>query len=177
MYIGSAVKDNAGGASRYGENLPVLLKLCTVLVQQAADAPQCRDIIQQISSLRAQYDAKLAAGQDFLLVAKLGTQLQGLEKKSAQLPLSDEDYLTLAARHAALVQRVTEQCRELTRAKDYAALGPLSAKLQELKALDLSWIAGTSKEDDGENDPAVVAIRSDEDDGANDPLMELSARN
>jgi hypothetical protein len=110
-----------------------------------------------------------------------------VEKQSAQLPLSEEDYLTLPARHADLVQRVTDTCRNLMKARDYAALGPLSAKLEELRALDLSGIAGTGGEgQDGADDPVVVGVGagaassyqsfqdSEGGDGANDPMISSS---
>jgi hypothetical protein len=127
----------------------------------------------RIPALQAQYDAALAAADDFVLVGTLGSQLQALQQESAQLSLSEEDYLTLAARHAALVQRVMEECRELAKAQDYTALGSLSAKLQELKALDLAGIPRTSNEQDadGANDPVVQ-----EDDGANDPVVISSSQ-
>jgi hypothetical protein len=102
---------------------------------------------------------------DFVLVGTLGTQLQALQQQAAQLPLSEEDYLTLPARHADLVRRVTDACRELMKARDYAALGPLSAKLKELRALDLLDIVETSR---------YLKLRGAGDaecDGANDPVL------
>jgi hypothetical protein len=57
-----------------------------------------------------------------------------LQQQSAQLPLSEEDYLTLPARHADLVQRVTDTCKELALAEEFTAVTVLGAKLSELRA-------------------------------------------
>jgi hypothetical protein len=153
-----------------------LLAECERVLQEAAYAPQRRDLTKRLCTLQTQLQAAEAA-ENFESVASLGLTLTALQQQSAQLPLSEEDYLTLPDRHAALVQRVTEQCRELTRAKNYASLGLLSAKLTMLKALDLAGIAGTREEDAGANDPMVVAVVSNsEDDGANDPVVVSSAR-
>jgi hypothetical protein len=160
------------------------------MVKQAAFVPQRSDIRLRLLSLSAQIEAELAAALDFELVGTLGMQRKSVEKQSAQLPLSEEDYLTLPARHADLVQRVTNACRELMGARDYAALGPLSVKLKELKALDLSGIRGTGGEGQGgADDPVVVGVgagaassyqgfqdsgASEGDDGANDPVISSS---
>jgi hypothetical protein len=98
--------------------------------------------------------AKLEAAEDaldFESAASLGLALTALQEQSAQ-NLSVKEYLTLPARHAALLQRVTEHCKELMSAKDYATLGPLSAKLKVLMALDLAWI---SSEVAGVPDPVL----------------------
>jgi hypothetical protein len=154
-----------------GEVLQELADQCTALVKQAAFVPQRSDIRQRLLSLKAQIKAELAAALDFELVGTLGMQRKSLEQQSAQLPLSEEDYLTLGNRHADLVRRVTETCRELMKARDYAMLGPLSAKLKELKALDLSGILGTRHESDGELDPVVVAAVGRDDHGEYDPVI------
>jgi hypothetical protein len=138
--------------------------------------PQCKDLTQRIQSVQAQLEAAEVA-LEFPSVASLGTQLQALRQQSAQLLLSEEDYLTLPAWHADLVRRVMDAYRELMKARDYAALGPLSAKLKELKAMDLSGIAGTSHESDGEHDPVVVSsLMGPDDDGESDPVIVKPAR-
>jgi hypothetical protein len=124
-----------------------------------------------IRYFKAQIDTALAA-DDFELVASLGVKLQTLQQESAQLSLSEEDYLTLPARHGDLVQRMTGKCRELAKAQHFAALGTLSAKLKALRALDVSIAL-----DDGENDPVIVtreissALGTVSDDGENDPMI------
>jgi hypothetical protein len=106
---------------------------CERVLQQLAGAPHRRDLIQRINSLQTQLVA-VAAADDFESAALLGTQLKALKRESAQLPLSKEDYFTLGNRHARLVERLTEKCRELALAEDYGALGPLGAKLKELRS-------------------------------------------
>jgi hypothetical protein len=152
------------------------------LQKRAAFVPQRSDIRQRLQSLRSQYDAALAAAVDFVLVGKLGTQLKALQQQSAQLPLSEEDYCTLPAQHADLVQQVMAACRELMKARDYAALGPLSTKLKELKALDLP-VGNDNSQDPVLPDvgagtvcsPMAVAdaqgATEEEDDGALDPVL------
>jgi hypothetical protein len=124
----------------------ISIQQCTAMLTDVANAPKRGDLIKKASALQGQYDAALAAATDFVLVGTLGTQLQALERQSAQLPLSEEDYLTLPARHAELVRRVTDTCRELMKARDYTALGPLSVKLKELRAVDLLGILGTGRQ-------------------------------
>jgi hypothetical protein len=128
-----------------------------------------------MQELQGQYDTALAAAVDFVLVASLGVTLQGLEQKAAELPLSEQDYLTLPARHAALVQRVTEHCRELAAGRHYSALSLLSAKQKDLKALDPSGNSETSNREDDGRDSSVQAPGS-EGDGANDPVVISSTR-
>jgi hypothetical protein len=94
--------------------------------------------MQQIHAVQAQYEAAEAAAEDFVLVGTLGTQLQALQQQSAQLPLSEEDYLMLGDRHADLVQRVTGTCRELMADSAFAELSAVATYLQKLKALDVS---------------------------------------
>jgi hypothetical protein len=55
-----------------------------------------------------------------------------------QQPLSEDDYLTLADRHADLARSVMEGCRALVDAEDYETLEVLAAKLEELRACDMS---------------------------------------
>jgi hypothetical protein len=76
--------------------------------------------------------------EDFESVASIGTQLQALQQESAQLPLSEEDYLTLADRHAALLLEVTEQCKVLEKAKDFPAMAALGAQLTALLEVAVS---------------------------------------
>jgi hypothetical protein len=158
-------------------NLQGLTDQCAALKRLVAFVPQRSDIIQRQQSVRHQFETALEAAVDFVLVGTLGAELKALQQQAAQLPLSEEDYLTLPGRHADLVRRVTDTCRELMRARDYAALGPLSAKLKELRALDLTGIPGTGHESDGELDPVVVSgpvVRDDE--GENDPVIATPTR-
>jgi hypothetical protein len=54
-----------------------------------------------------------------------------------KVPLTEEDYLTLEARHAALVQRVTERCKELTKARKFAEVTALGTQLSNMRAVAL----------------------------------------
>jgi hypothetical protein len=93
------------------------------------------EYLKRRNALRAQYDALDAAGEDFKAIAAvaLGLQLQASETGR----LTEKDYLTLADRHAALVQRVTERCKELTKAREFAAVTTLGTQLSALKAVVL----------------------------------------
>jgi hypothetical protein len=96
----------------------------------------CDVIVVQLPLARLR--AQLAAAEkceDYELVGTLGEQLV-----TAPHPLSEEDYLTLAERHEALVQKVTTACQELTRAKAYSDVKVLGAVLKELKSLDVSGL-------------------------------------
>jgi hypothetical protein len=112
------------------------------MLQQVASAPQRLDLIQRIHALQTQLDAALIT-DELASVGSLCAKLQTLQKQSARLPLSEEDYLTLADRHAALVQRVTDRCKELAEAKDFAAVTALGTKLKELRVAALPVDDGT----------------------------------
>jgi hypothetical protein len=92
----------------------------------------------QMQAVQAQYEAAEEAAVDFVLVGTLGTQLETLQQQSAQLPLSEEDYLTLGDRHARLVQQLTDKCQELKADRAFARLSAVAAFLYKLKALDVS---------------------------------------
>jgi hypothetical protein len=137
-----------------------LLNECEQVIRQAALAPKRRDVTERLESLQAQYHAASSAAEDFQLIAALGMQLDAAQQESAQLPLSEEDYQTLVPRHAQLLQRVEQKCRDLMNAKAFPTLAALSAKLAAVKSLDL----GISPE--WANDPVFVP-----EDGANDPVL------
>jgi serine/threonine protein kinase len=115
---------------------------CDSVTTQFAHAPALRNAIQQRDELQAQLQAAEDSG-DFVVVGTLGEQLEALKRKVNEQPLSEEGYLTLADRHEALVQKVMVTCKDLTKAKDWAALQPIAAKLQELKALATSLGSST----------------------------------
>jgi L-asparaginase II len=115
-----------------------LIAQCDTVCKQGKAAPVRRDLMQRMRALQAQYDAAETAATDFVLIGTLGMQLQELEEESAQLPLSEEDYLTLTDRHAALVQRVTDACRALKAPGYFAELDKLATQLEALRALDVS---------------------------------------
>jgi hypothetical protein len=120
-----------------------LLVECERVLRQVACAPQRRDLTRRILTERSHLKAALAA-DDFEQVLTLGMQLQSLQQESAQLLLSEEDYLTLTDRHAALVLRLVEKCTELALAKEFADVTVLGAKLSELRAAALPAAAHVS---------------------------------
>jgi hypothetical protein len=127
-------KENLKERLRSRQMVNMTDRLCT----QVHRAPARKKLIQKTELLQAQFDVAEAAAEDFVLIGTLGMQLQELERQSAQLPLSEEDYLTLADRHAALVQQVTDRCRDLKAARNFGQLKVLAEQLLELTALDVS---------------------------------------
>jgi hypothetical protein len=103
------------------------------LLAQVAQAPARRDAMQRRDALQAEFDAADGPDVDFEVIAFLGAQLQELELESAQWDLTEEDYLTLADWHAALVQRLTDECRVLAKAREFTAVTALGAKLTALR--------------------------------------------
>jgi hypothetical protein len=137
----TVLPDEAEAAQEANERAQLLAQ-CKVVCKQVKAAPAYKDLMQRRRPLQAQFDAAVAAAEDFVLVGTLGMQLQELEKESAQLSLSEEDYLTLADRHTALVQRVTEQCRAQKAASQFTELEKLATQLVALTALDVSELPG-----------------------------------
>jgi hypothetical protein len=152
-----------------------VVAVCDALVTQFATAPRTREAILHRDELQDTLTSLRAAKSDFAAVGQVGKALKAANAQLAQLPLSEEDYLTLADRHAALVQKVTATCTALADAGEYDALDALAAKLEELQALDVSalpqpWAndpvqppappapttTAEEREDDGSNDPVYV---------------------
>jgi hypothetical protein len=118
---------------------------CDALVVQASQAPQRAEMNQRLEAAQAQYDAAERDGEDFNLIAFLLRGLEALQLESAQLPLSEEGYLTLPTRHASLVHRVTDSCKAFMGGKDYESLATIGSKLTVLRALDVSTSHTTGK--------------------------------
>jgi hypothetical protein len=106
-------------------------------IQQVALAAQRSSVTQRLEAAQAQYDAAEAAG-DFRSIGALGRALENLKAESAKIALSQKDYLTLADRHAQLVQRVVSTCQDLAKAGKYVELSALVTSAENLKTLDLS---------------------------------------
>lgn len=124
---------------------------CNTLREQFAQAPARRDAMQQRDALQAQLETATAAGTDLQCIGLLGLTLDKLNLKAAQLPLSEVDYLTLAVRHAALVQRVKIMSRTFVQAKQFGLVYRMGHKLKALEGMDLSVL-----QDTGTNDPVFV---------------------
>lgn len=138
------------GAPRYSEDDSNLRsnpfsERCLSIRKQVELIPQVKDVMQQLQTMQAQLEAAETAMIDYKLIASLGKALKAIQLQAQQLPLSEEDYRTLADRHATLVQEIDAKCRELTKAKCYDELDVLASELAELQALDLggqepAWI-------------------------------------
>jgi hypothetical protein len=115
---------------------------CERILQQVGDAPDRRDLNERSRTLQAQREAAQAA-EDYETVASLGEALKALQRESAYLPLSEEDYLALPARHAELVQRVTDVCKDLAASAEYEKLQALAKKRDELKVPDALSVLNT----------------------------------
>jgi hypothetical protein len=74
--------------------------------------------------------------EDFALVASLGCKNLRIQREVADLPLSEENYRTLPARHAAIVERVLKKCQELTATEQFDFLKILAGALDKLRARD-----------------------------------------
>jgi hypothetical protein len=163
--------------------LAALEEECDTVAAQFDQALDTRDAIKQRDELQTQLDAVNAA-DDFRGIARMGRAYEAAVALLLQQLLSEEDYLTLAERHEALVQNVAAQCRALADSKDYDALETLASKLEELKALDVSTLPQAWA-----NDPVLppvpavpaataslsaiatgTASGEDEEEGANDPV-------
>jgi hypothetical protein len=142
---------------------------CSALVAQLADAPRTQEAIQLRDKLQNTFSALKADMSDFEAIGQAGKAHKEAVAVVTQLPLSEEDYLTLADRHAALVQKVTTTCAELVDASEFDALDALATKLEELRALDVSGLP-QSWANDPVQPPAPPATVEAEDDGANDPV-------
>jgi hypothetical protein len=117
---------------------------CTQMHKQAAEVPCTRDALQRLDAAQAQYDAAEAAGEGVERMVSLGKALDAVQQECAQLPLSKKEYQTLPARHAQLMQRLEEKCKQLKKAKDYAGLEKMGALLEALKPLELPDVPAAS---------------------------------
>jgi hypothetical protein len=110
------------------------------ILTQVGQASERRMHMQRVATKQEALgtaEATEGAGLDNVLIASLGRELESLRLESAQLPLSEEDYLTLSGRHALLVQAMAEKCRELAMDAKYAALRDLGALLESLRAVSV----------------------------------------
>jgi hypothetical protein len=117
-----------------------LLEECDAFTAQFAHAPDRREVMRRHDKLLACLRAalELTEGEDYERVRELGEQLETLEQESAQLPLSEGDYLMLAEKHVSLLQRTTALCKEYQKARDGTMLVELGTKREELKKFDIS---------------------------------------
>jgi hypothetical protein len=113
---------------------------CACLMQPFRDVLRARQALRQRDDLRARLTALKANSDisqvpDWEAIGRAGNALKAADNAVRNQPFSQEDYLALAGRYAALVQKMTAQCRELAAAGDYATLATVATKLAELTAL------------------------------------------
>jgi hypothetical protein len=114
-----------------------LMLSCDAVVAQFAYVPALQNAIQIRDSLQRELTSLRGSGSNFREIVRVRTTLKAVKAAVAQQQLSEANYLTLADRHAALVQKVTDQCKKLADAEDYDALEALAIKLEELILLDV----------------------------------------
>jgi hypothetical protein len=158
-----------------GLPLAALVDECDTVIGQFAHVASLKDAIHLRDGQEAQLEAAERIGDDYELIGTLGEQLLTLRQKVAEQPLSEEDYPTLADRHEVLVQKVINTCATLARAKAYADVKLLGAKLKELKALDVSALPQSWANDPVQPPAPPTTVEEGEDDGANDPVYVSSA--
>jgi hypothetical protein len=123
---------------------------CDILCTQVAQAT----FTQRRDALQAQLDSAMSK-RDLKQMGTLGLALEALKLEAAQLPLSEEEYLTLGARHAALMERVEAKGMEFARIKQYGLVYRMGVALESLKGLDVSQLSSP-----GDADPVYVEISS-----------------
>jgi hypothetical protein len=108
-----------------------------------------------------------AAKANFKEIVRVGSVHKAAVDGVLQQPLSEKDYLTLAPRHAALVQKVKAHCEHLAEAEDYEGLELLGAKLDALRGVDMSILVLPERAQ-----PSTVSpVRRDGMDALCDPLI------
>jgi hypothetical protein len=137
-------------------SLPLLVE-CERLLQHVSAAPHCRGQMEHLLSLR-EHIADALAEEDFERVASLGASVHALMPQSVHEALSEEDYLTLPARHTALVQRVSKRCRKLCEEKDHAAQARLAAELEALKSPETTAVIAEVAEVAGKQRKWTVSV-------------------
>jgi hypothetical protein len=128
---------------------------CDCVITEFTHVPALRDAIQNRDRLQNEFSA-FQASKRFAASVQVGKALLNAKEAVALQPLSEKDFLTLAERHAALLQKMTVACEERHAAllqkmtvaceevhakADHEALDALyilASKLQELTAVDLS---------------------------------------
>jgi hypothetical protein len=117
--------------------LSELILSCDAVVPQFADVPALQNAIHFRNEPHSEITQLRNIGSNFKDIVRVGKALKAAKAAVALQPLSEEDYLTLAERHAALVEDVTYQCERLADAENYDAVEALEAKLAELSVLEV----------------------------------------
>lgn len=105
---------------------------------------ECETIIAQVHAtkeleqLQRELEAHKAAKTDYEAIGRTGKALREATAAVDSQLRAEKDWGTLRDRHVALVERLEVKCAALTEAENYDLLLRLGAKLNELKALDVS---------------------------------------
>jgi hypothetical protein len=105
---------------------------------QFAQAPVLWDLVQQRNKLQLALDLLVVMNNDWEAVGEAGKKVGSATAAVLQHPLSEEDNMTLTSRHSALVQKMTDTCKDLLATKQYDSVTALGTKLKELKAAQVS---------------------------------------
>jgi hypothetical protein len=120
-----------GCASSRPADVSAVVHQCDDLAAQCRQAAHTRAAIERRDALQRELAALKVAESDFEAVGRTGTALKAAIAEVTQLPLSAEDVVALAVRHADQVQGLVDQCTALVDAEDYDALAVLAIKLEE----------------------------------------------
>jgi hypothetical protein len=121
---------------------------CASLMQPFRDVLRARQAIRQRDELQARLTALKANSEisqvpNWEAIGMAGNALKADDNAVRNQPFSQEDYLALVGKHAALVQKANTQCAELVAAGNYAFLATVATKLAELTALARSALHPT----------------------------------
>jgi hypothetical protein len=142
---------------------------CASLMQPFRDVPRARQALRQRDELQARLTAlktnsEISQDPDWEAIGRAGNALKAVDSAMKHQPFSQEDYLALVGRHAALVQKARTQCAELAAAGDCATLATVATKLAELTALARSALpqstvrqVGKQLRERGDKDNSVSA--------------------
>lgn len=109
---------------------------CAALKKRVQDAQKQL----QLQALEEKLIAATTAKTDLKLAINLGKEVAALKKTLAQTTLNVEMCRTLSENYTKLIRRVEDTAWKLVAEKQYDLVERLNAKLEELKALDLSEI-------------------------------------
>jgi DnaJ-domain-containing protein 1 len=115
-----------------------LFEHCDAITAQFQLVVSMGNAIRRRDALQLDLDTLITAGADLVTIGLAGKELQAAIVVVTQQPMSEEDHLTLADRHEALVQNVTDTCKDLLAAAQYDAVITLGRKLKELQAAKAS---------------------------------------
>jgi hypothetical protein len=148
----------------------VLAHDCDMLMLQVVHAHTLISAITRREHLRPRLDAAETECSDYDIIVKLGKEFDTAEAEIPARWQSPDELCALRDKHAAYIARVDARCKDLVRARDYAALEALAAKLKELKALDVSCLVQAPVIKEVQLPPPPASTSAQEEDRVNDPV-------